>query len=326
MADRRLALAAAVPLAAALAAVIAEPALLAGWLLAFVFWTGLPVGALCLLLILRLVPGAWREALLPPARAALPLLPLAALAALPVLVGPEAIYPWARHAGDGFRGLWLAPWFFVIRTGLFFALAGVLAPTAGRGAAAVGLILLVPLHTVVAADWLMSLDPDFHSSGFGLYVLSIQVTTALAAIVLLRRPDGTAHPPVLGALLFGALLLWAYFAFMQYFIIWSDDLPPLVAWYERRGTPPWAAVAWIAAALHAAPLLALPFPAVRRDGAWLRRLAAAVLAGKALELAWLVLPETGRALPAGLVAAAAGLGLGAATLALLGPRRREAGA
>jgi hypothetical protein len=322
VADRRRLLLAAVPLAAALAAVALDPGLLAGWLVAFVFWSGLPVGALCLLLMLRLVPGTWREALLPPTRALLPLLPLAAVAALPVLAGVGALYPWATEdPGGGFRGLWLTPWFFIVRSVVFFLVAGifVLTGTRSRGAAALGLILLVPLDTIVATDWLMSLDPAFHSSGFGLYILSIQVTMALASLVLLRRPGPHAHPPVLGALLFGALLLWAYFAFMQYFIIWSDDLPPLVAWYERRGAPPWSAVAWLSAVLQFAPLLMLLFPPFRRSGTWVRRLSAAILAGKALELAWLVLPETAPVLPAVIVALAAGFGLGAAALML----RRE---
>ena len=62
-------------------------AALAGWLTGFAFWSGLPIGALGLLMMMRLIPGQWREELSHPAECMLILLPLAAIAVVPILIG-----------------------------------------------------------------------------------------------------------------------------------------------------------------------------------------------------------------------------------------------
>lgn len=317
--------------AAALVLAATEPGALAGWLAAFAFWSGVPIGALCILMMMRLIPGAWTEQLSGPAEAVLLLLPLAALAVLPVLIGCSALYRWAGGAGEGgFRSLYLTPWFFITRTIIFFAASAVLAVLLlrrrSRAVAAVGLIIFVLVDTTVAVDWLMSLDPEFHSSGFGLYVLSIQATVALSVLVLARLVFGPGgRTGILGGLLLTALLLWAYFAFMQYVVSWSDNLPPSVLWYGRRGRGAWSAVEGAIGALGVAPALLLLFPPIRRGRGWLLGICLAVLLGKALETAWLVLPEAPEPGAAAMVAGLAVIGLGALAAGLLPAAIRSAG-
>jgi hypothetical protein len=314
---RRLGLAGLLLCAAALGVAAATPSALAGWLAAFVFWAGLPIGALCLSLMMRLIPGAWRDELESRANAAMLLLPLSAAAAVPVLVALPALYPWAATGGGEEHRLYLTPWFFILRTIAFFACTLVLALLLTRrgrtaGLAAGGLILFVLIDTTIAVDWLMSLDPEFHSSGFGLYILSIQAATALAVLLLGRLVAGAPSEKtgILGGLLLTALLLWAYLAFMQYFIIWSDNLPASVAWYARRGDGPWWGVELAIGALGVGPILLLLFPPVRQSRGWLIALAGATLVGKTLETAWLVLPGSTGGVPALAVAALALAGLG----------------
>jgi hypothetical protein len=290
------ALASAAAGAAALLAVAAWPRAMAGWLAAYVFWSSVPIGALCLLMMMRIIPGGWREELEGPAEAALRSLPLAALAALPILAAPGAIYPWTEGAGEGaFRAAYMTPGLFALRTVLFFVILGgaalMLRRSRSTAIAVAGLILLVLLDTLMAVDWLMSLDAGFHSSGFGLYVLSIQATIALGLLILWHLRSGEAHRPgLLGALLLCALLLWAYFAFMQYFIIWSGDPPQGAAWFRRHATGAWPWAEHAVGALGLVPLLLLLAPSVRRSRRGMLAIASAVLAGKALEVAWLVLP------------------------------------
>ncbi|MGE0004290.1 MAG: hypothetical protein AB7S92_01755 [Parvibaculaceae bacterium] len=319
---------------AALAIAVVSPAALAGWLTAFAFWSSLPLGALLMVMMMRIIPGTWREELGPASEAALLLTPLAALAAIPVLAGLPALYGWAgKTGGSGFQGVYLQPWFFTLRTVLFFALSGALAFLLLRRrdlampVATVGLIVFVLFHTVIAVDWLMSLDAGFHSSGFGLYVLSIQATIALAALLVVRLAGGgtAERTGTLGGLLLTALLLWAYLAFMQYFIIWSDNLPASVEWYQRRGHGAWAAVEYMIGTLGLAPIFLLLLAPVRRSRAWLIALCCAALLGKALEIAWLVLPGNGAGPAAALAALSAHAGLGALIGAALGEamRRRD---
>ncbi len=140
----------------------------------------------------------------------------------------------------------------------------------------------------------MSLDPDFASSGFGLQLLALGICTAFAVMLSMRLAAGAPrHPGVLGGLLLTLLLLWAYFQFMPFFVSWSGNLPSTAGWYLARATPGWNAALALAAALGGIPLFALFSPEVRRSPAWLGRLARMVLAGKAIEFAWLAIPGRG---------------------------------
>ena len=321
--QRVAALTGAIGIALALFLSYAAPGALGGWLAAFFFWSSLPIGALCLAAMMGLIPGAWRTELQTQARAALLLLPLAALSVIPVLVGLGSLYSWAGAAGEGFRGIYLSPLFFIGRTAIFFAAAGGTAlllslRPRSTAIASAGLIVFVLLDTTIAVDWLMSLEPDFHSSGFGLYVLSIQATIALAFLILSRlfAGDTSERKGVLGGLLLTALLLWAYLAFMQYVISWSDNLPSSVSWYQQRGRGVWSIFEYAIAVLGLAPLLLLLFPPVRCSRTCLIALCLAVLAGKVLEAAWLVLPVTaGRSGPTAAATLLAFAGLGALNLA-----------
>lgn len=308
----RLAVAGGALAALALVAVVVAPdRALFGWLAALAFWAGVPIGALALLLVMRILPGPWAEALAPLAAGAARLLPLVALAALPLALGFGALYPWAHGPLETpFRDAWLSPPFWTVRGMAFLALGTALAVLPGRRLAIAGLIAFVPLHTLVSFDWLMSLDPAFHSSGFGLYLLSMQALTAFAVLLLARLAVARRSPDPFGALFLVLLLLWAYAAFMPFFISWSGNLPGPAAWYARRTTGAWAAAYPLVALLHAAPTFLLLFRRFRASRTALAAFAALVLAGKALETAWLVLPEAppGPLPPLAFLAALAGIG------------------
>jgi hypothetical protein len=222
-------------------------------------------------------------------------------------------------------------WSFPLRSVLFFVSAGVLAvllltrPVLGVPLSSGGLVVFVLFDTTIVIDWLMSLEPDFHSSGFGLYGLAIQMTIALCVMVLLRlgASDAGENNGVLGGLLIMALLTCIYLAFMQFFITWSDNLRDGVRWYEERGKGLWTAILYISGACHLVPLFLLFFSPIRQGRKWLMGLSLVILLGKALEIMWLVLPVALN-LAVGLASAAlafAGIVLLAATLPSLARRR-----
>ena len=307
------------------------------WLAAAVLCASVPAGALALAMMTRLIPGSWREGLAAPLAIAPGLLPLAALAMAPILLAPGQLYAWVQHPGAGaFRVAYLTPAFFALRGVAWFAglvwLALRLRP--GREAtvtSVVGLLVLVPASLAITTDWLMSLDPDFASAGYGLYVLSLQIGLALALAIAGSVTSDTAERTrdVLGGVLFCVLALWAYLGFMQYFIIWSDDLPPTVSWHLRRGGA-WSGLVWAAMVLKGGPAAALVVDHLRRDPRALVAIALSIAAGSVLELAWLVLPAPGpeaNALTLFLFAASASaLTAAALGLCLIARARREAAA
>lgn len=271
---------------------------LLAWLSAFAFVAGLPLGALCLALVLRIVPGAWRNEIEPEADRLALTAPLLLVLSLPILIGIGRLYPWASDSAlSGFKAVYLTVPFFTLRTLAILSTAALLAARLSasphrRNALAIGgLIAFVLLHDLLSVDWLLSLDPEFHSSGFGLYLLSGQVLSAFCTIALLRLLDGgEPKSGIIGNLLLTLLLLWAYFAFMQYFIVWSGNLPAGVVWYRIRGEGAWAIIDYGLAASRLLPGFLLFFPPVRRSRAWLLILVSLVLLGGILETVWLALP------------------------------------
>ncbi len=280
----------------ALAGALSAPAAaLTGWLAALSFVSALPFGALAMAMMMRIIPGRWREDLDGASRSALSLLPLILIAWLPIMFGLSSIYEWVRHRPpESFKTFYLTPLFFDLRTLFILAAAYLLARALLRSRSlalsTAGLIGFVILQEILATDWLMSLDPEFHSSGFALYVLAGQMLTALSLLILLTLAE-RRNPGVLGALLLTAILFWAYLAFMQYFIIWSDNLVQGAVWFQRRGTGVWAPIEISIAFLHLAALFSLFFPPVRQSRRWLIALAVTVILGRLLEYAWLTLPQ-----------------------------------
>jgi hypothetical protein len=279
------------------AALLSGPAWRA-WLGAAFLWASAPIGALALLMIMRLVPGDWSEELGPFMEAQVLLLPLGALLIAPVLVEAGRIYAWTHEAGTtAFRAAYLSGPMFVGRTVLWFAVLfalGFLLVVRNRRStlvACIGLVLVPTLGTFIAVDWLLSLQADFASSGFGLYVLEIQMLTALALMLAALGLSGRTirRPGILGGLLLCLLLLWSYFAFMHFVITWSDNLPPGVRWYQQRGGG-WGLVMWAVAASRLVPTFLLFFQTVRRSPRMLMALSVAVVLGSVLETAWLALP------------------------------------
>jgi len=275
---------------------------LAGWLAGAVAATAVPTGALILLMMMRLIPGAWGEVLRLACEAATLLVPVAALAFVPLFIGLGALYPWmSRPAPSAFAESWLSAPGYIARTLLWFVYLGGFA-WAMRSrrrtgvVAAAGLILMPLLGHMVAVDWLMSRDPHFASSAFGLQLLSIMTTIAFCAVLLLRHSAGERElrTGVLGALLLTLLLIWAYLDFMTYLIVWAGNLPAAVGWYQARSGI-WANTMCAAAVLGGVPLLLLLFPRVRGSPRLLAWLAIAVIAGKLAELLWFAAPPRGAA-------------------------------
>lgn len=305
-------------------------AVLTGWLGAAVAFGAIPSGALLLMMMMRLIPGAWGDEMRLSVEAATLLTPLAAAAMVPVVIGMAAVYPWVGDRSlNVFKLLWLSPMPFIARTLLRFGAQWQLGhrmrsrrrQTVTAGA---GVVLMPVLTSLVAVDWLMSLEPGFASSAFGLEFTQREVAIAFCALLLLRL--STARQPrrlgVLGGLLLTLLLLSAYFLFLPFFVIWSSNLAPNVEWYSRRWGAGWDVVASAFGLLAGVPLLALLFARVRKSASWLKALSVAVILSSLLQLAWTVLPDRGGLAVLIFCASMTGLGLVSAALLPMALRHR----
>jgi hypothetical protein len=281
-------------------------ALLAGYLALWWFGTGALLGGLANVWLHELTGGVWGETIRQPLLRAARWLPLACLLFLPVLAGMHLLYPWAGGQAlapdTPFRRWWFTPGLFVVRSAAYLALWSVLAwiETRARrrsaGRAAVCLLVYGISVSLAATDWIMSLQPEWYSSVFGWLAATGQMLTGLAlAVLLIDRDAASKRLPDLGNLLMMYVLTWAYLAYVQFLVIWAADLPREIAWYLRRDTPGWHAVAWGLLALHGAgPVVILLSRRAKRGPRLMGLIAAVLLAAHVLDCWWLVLPSLGR--------------------------------
>lgn len=302
--------------AAAATLLIDADAFFQGYLYSWVLWVGPALGGAGILMMHHLSGGRWGWPVRRPLCGATLLLPLMALLFVPVLIGVNWLYPWAteptgsEHAFIEFREFFLQPWFFYLRSAVYlliWAVGGWLVWRASRhrdasapALAAGGLVIYVLTATFAFYDWIASLQPHWYSSVYGLYTIIGQVAAALCITLLvaslvpgvIRQPIKTERLHDLGNLLLAVVVLWAYLAFSQYFIIWNGNLPAEMQWYLHRLEGGWGTVAAVLIAIHfLLPFSALLLRSTKRKRARLLGIAALVLAAHVMEVAWRVFPS-----------------------------------
>jgi hypothetical protein len=283
---------------ALLLCVFAHFPLAGAYLFAWLFWIGLPLGALAILMLIELIPGKLEMILSATLRGIILTLGPLALFSLPILIRPGAFYSWARQGGTPpGNPFYLQPVFFDARTIVYLAIWLTLAvmflmPGRRRVAAAIGLILHSLLITLAAFDWAMSLEPDFHSSEYGLLFLCGQMVGALALAALWCfgfRKAGDSHDT--GTLLLSGVVVWLYLHAMQYIILYSGDLPTEIPWLIRRQGGIWLIVMLLLLVSEfVLPFFGLIAAKVRNNPRAVAMLGAVILFGHLLDTAWLVLP------------------------------------
>ncbi|MDN4986286.1 hypothetical protein QY049_24325 [Bradyrhizobium sp. WYCCWR 13022] len=291
-----------------------DPALLQGWLLAFAIWSCVPVGSMNLLLIHRLTGGTWAIAAAPVLRPLAAMMPLVAIAFVPVLATLPSIYPWAANPGEIKPDV--AVWYlsqasFILRAVVTLAGWSVLAVIfasglGGRLLAGLGLAFFGLTISMVAVDWFLSVEPHYVSTDFASMIAIQQLLAALAVlgVVGIANVAGRARSDI-GKLLMATLLGVVYLTYMTFVVAWYGDLPHKAAWFLKRGTDTWAAVLVATLVIGAVlPFTMLLLAGVRASRAGLRAVGGLLLLGTGLHFAWLILPAFERQAAAAL----AGLG------------------
>src|SRR5271157_1437928 len=302
-----------------------------GYLLGFMCWLGVALGSMAILMIRHLTGGGWGTVIRRILGAAMRTLPLLAILFIPVILGMHRLYIWARpleniadkhlreHLVD-ITGTYLTPRGFFWRAVFYFAIWNLLSfllshwskQTDHAGApdntlrfkavAGPGLILYAFTISFAAIDWVMSLDPSWISTIFGLIVLIGEVLSAMCFAVVVERilvdykPMSEMLKPDFvhdhGKWMLAFTMVWAYFNFSQWLIIWAGNLPSEITFYLKRLSGGWGSIGLFLAlfgfALPFAVLLSRPFKRNIRRLAWL---AVWMLLIRYLDLFWIIEPN-----------------------------------
>jgi hypothetical protein len=277
----------------------------ASYLVAWTAVGAIPIGALAVLFTTYLVRAGWTHDLRALLSGATLTIPVVALLFIPVLIGMPHIYPWATDPSHlpPFKAAYLSPSFFVLRAVFYFVVLTALAvwgalaygdEVAMKRSASAGLIVWTLVSSWAGIDWLESLEPQFHSSIYGLLAISFDLLAglgfAVAALLVTRSTRQMSNSAYSGTFL-SVLLLWAYLHAMQYIIIWAGNIPEEVVWYLDRLKGGWGFALWALFILQfIVPFFALLSERVRGSTNALLSLAAATLTLRFLEAAVLILP------------------------------------
>jgi hypothetical protein len=300
---------------------------LQSYLIAFVFWFGITLGSLGVLMIQHLSGGAWGLVSRRVLEAATRNLPLMLILFIPIALQLPTLYEWARPeaAADHILQMkrpYLNQTFFYIRAGLFFAIWGTLVfwlnkwskeqdqePALPPGPkdrrfrvlSGPGLVLMMITITFMSVDWVMSLDPHWYSTIFGIltvgeYGLSTMAFSILVLAWLVRfKPMSEIAAPDhfhdLSKLMFAWVLLWAYFSVSQLIIVWSGNLPEEIPYYMLRFRDPWRPVTIAVALGHfVVPFALLLSRSLKRTPARVGLVALFILIMRLVETAWMIGP------------------------------------
>jgi hypothetical protein len=296
------------------------------YLMAYMLCLGVTLGCLALGMVHQLSGGAWGVLIRRPIGAATRVLPIMTVLFLPVLAGMRTLYPWTdatRVAADEVlqhKHLYLNVPFFLVRAAVYFGVWNLLTyllnawsleqdrnpdPRLARRMqklSAVGLLGYGLTITFASFDWLMSLEPHWFSTIYGVLIMGGQGLSAMALMIAVlvwlgRRPPldrivVPAHFHDLGNLMLAFVMLWAYFSFSQYLIIWAGNLPLEISWYQHRLQTGWRTVGVTLILFHfAVPFVVLLSRTVKRAPDLLIRVAIGILVLRLIDLFWLIAPE-----------------------------------
>ena len=295
------------------------------YLFAYLFWLGLSLGSLAIVMLHHTTGGSWGFAIRRLLEAGMRTLPLMALLFLPFLLAIDRIWPWAVHGAADHDPLLAhkAPYlnvpFFVGRAVFYFAcwisLGWIMLRLSAkqdrtgdpgperraRTLAGPGLGLYGLTMSFAAFDWAMSLEPLWFSTIYGAIFIVGQVLSTLAfsivaAAWLRRRPPftrflGAGHFHDLGSLMFAFVLLWAYVGFSQYLIIWMGNVSEETPWILHRTGHGWQNLAVMLVLFHlAVPFFLLLSRKVKRSTGMLATVAVALILMRFADLYWLIGP------------------------------------
>ncbi len=319
----RVAAVAGIALAAA-AAFVDQQRFAFSYLVGFWFVLTLSLGGLFFVVIQHLTRAGWSVGVRRQMEWGASFLPFTVLLFIPLAVlapklyewmGPEAAHDELLHKKAGYLNV---P-FFYVRAAIYFAIWAGLSLFFTRTSrrqdetgdhaltmkmrwfSAPAAALFALSLTFASFDWLMSLQPHWYSTIWGVYLFAGSVASSLGLLALgslwmngrglLKRVLTVEHRHDVGKLFFGFTVFWAYIAFSQYFLIWYANIPEETVFYLNREPGGWLQLSQLMVVCQfLIPFVLLISRHGKRNSLVLAVAAAIGLVGHYLDLYWLVLP------------------------------------
>jgi hypothetical protein len=295
------------------------------YLYAYMFWLGMALGLLGVLMLNHVVGGKWGVVTRRLLEAGAATFPVMLLLLIPVLLGMGSLYFWTRpdvRAHDPViqsKSAYLNVPFFLGRQVLYWAIwlfyAWLLRRksdeqdrTADPGLAirmrqisAPGLVVFTLAGTFACFDLMMSIEPHWYSTIYGGMFLADAFLQAFAFIILVLFAL-SKYPPFsqivtmqhfhdLGNLMFAFTILWAYLAFSQWLIIWSGNLPEEIPWYLRRVSSGFGVIAVLLIVFHFfVPFFLLLSRFIKKTPVLLASVAAGMVVIRWIDVYWIIEP------------------------------------
>ena len=265
-------------------AFLAPGSFYSAYLIGFMFWLGLSLGCMAILMLYHLVGGKWGTVIRRMLESGMMVLPLMAALFLPIVLNLPKLYFWARpeelakdpkiadiahsylHFGgiDGIFARYII--YFVIWIGMAYFLnrwsteqdtpeGGAKATVRFRALSGLGLVIYSFSISFAVIDWVMSLQARWISTIYGFIFIAGEVLSAYCFVVVIesilikRKPVSefltSTEVHDHGKFMLTFVMLWAYFNFSQLLIIWSGNLPEEISWFIPRMNGGWGAVAML---------------------------------------------------------------------------------
>jgi hypothetical protein len=296
------------------------------YLVAFTFMISIGVGALFLIALEYAAGADWSVPIRRVVEFFAAVVPLLAILVIPLLLNMHDLFHWSHQeavAKDSVlesKAPYLNVPFFIIRV---FVLIGIWTlfyffftknskkqdATKNQKLTTINIRLsaiFIPVFgitiSIAAIDWLMSVEPHWFSTIFGVYFFAGSVVAALAAVTLatvLLKERGYLHPSMtndhlfsLGALLFAFVNFWGYIAFSQFMLIWYADLPEETFWFIQKWQGSWAIFSiGLIIIQFLVPYIALVSQPSKMNPKTLKFISVWLLFAHLFDLFWLVMPE-----------------------------------
>ncbi len=295
------------------------------YLIGYMFWLSLALGGLFFTLINHLFGSEWNIVMRRISEALMQTFPLLAVLFIPILFGMHDLYHWTHEevvATDPMllaKSGYLNSSFFIVRIVIYFAIWTFMSrlmykmslkqdeqPSeelilSMRRLSAPFMIVYALSTTFASFDILMSLEPHWYSTIYGVYFFGGNFLAIISFTILFAnflRKKGileniitVEHYQDLGKLLFAFIIFWGYIGFSQYFLMWYANIPEETIYYLDRWEGSWKYITMTIVLGHfLLPFLAILPRMAKRNLTWLSLVALWVMIMHFIDIYWLIAP------------------------------------
>ena len=305
-------------------AFLAPDSFYSAYLTGFMFWLGLSLGCMAILMLYHLVGGSWGTVIRRILESGMMTLPMMLVLFIPILLNLPKLYFWDRPEAladpkiADIAHSYLNPTYILIRYIVYFAIWIGMAyllnrwsteqdSIAGqstlrfRAMSAIGLVIYSLTISFAVIDWVMSLQARWISTIYGMLFIAGEALSAFCFCVIIERILGKRNPMSdyltdtevhdHGKLMLAFVMVWAYFNFSQWLIIWAGNLPEEIPWYVRRMNGGWEYVGLFLVLFHfAVPFALLLSQQLKRKARTLVWLASWLIIMRIVDIFWHVEP------------------------------------